>query len=48
MYATVEQVNIRTEALHLVNLVHTYFDRIYTVNFPDITGKKIALFVTFK
>lgn len=41
MYATVEQVNIQTEALHLVNLVHTYFDRIYTVNFPHIIGKKL-------
>ena len=48
MYATVEQVRIQIEVLNLVNLVHIDFDRIYTVNFPDIIDKKIVLFVTFK
>lgn len=48
MYATVAQVHIQIEVLNLVNLVHTYFGRIYTVNFLEIIDKKIVLFVTFK
>lgn len=48
MYATVEQVRIQTEVLNVVNLVHTYFDRIHTVNFLDVIDKKLVLFLTFK
>lgn len=44
IYATVEQVCIKTQVLNLVNLTHTYFQVIYTVYFLDRKKKKITIF----
>lgn len=43
MCATVEQVHIQIEVLNLINLVHTHFDRIYTIFWTLLTKKQYYL-----
>lgn len=40
IYATVEQVHIKTKVLNLVNLIHSYLQGIYTIYFLDIVEER--------
>lgn len=40
IHATVERAHIKTKVLNLANLIHSYFQGIYTVYFLDIVEEK--------